>query len=444
MGGLPSGMNLQEKFLWSRIAAFSLLRDRVLTRFAQGVGRCTRSDNDFAVVVVYGRQLVDFMLKQENRRILNPELQAELLFGIDNCRDKKLDDFRGLWQAFIEKSENWEDAEKAILNLREQTTRITDPTSERLYSVVPDEVSYLYAMWKGNFESALEYARKVADQLGGDEVKGYRGWWYYLAADAAMALHETAERSSLLETSKDYLKRASTCCPAISWFARLARLDSPNSDTSEADEITAIAVENIRDKLAEWGAVGSRFEREIVQVRGNLQATEHKQFHRGLKVLGEMLGFKADLPNNDGAPDCIWSIGSYLHVVHEAKSYHTPTDAIGINDVRQAQSHEDWVRSNRSCDDDTIILPLIESPRTVVSDNAVVHAKSLCHVRPKQMKDICEQIAAVLRNIRASASSLSDEKVLESLHHEITSAKLTPHGIVETLSVETVVKMPTT
>ena len=60
MGGLPSGTNLQERFLWSRVAAFSLLRDRVITRFTQGVGRCTRSDNDYAVVIIWGRSLVDF------------------------------------------------------------------------------------------------------------------------------------------------------------------------------------------------------------------------------------------------------------------------------------------------------------------------------------------------------------------------------------------------
>jgi hypothetical protein len=189
IGGLPSGTNLQEKFLWSRIAACSLLRDRVLTRFTQGVGRCTRSDNDYAVVFIWGRSLVDFILKQENRRILNPELQAELQFGIENCREKKADHFENLWRAFIAQNEDWEDAEAAIVGLRDQSSRAADPISERLRLAVADEVSYLYATWSHDYESALENARKVADTLGGDETKGYRGWWYYLAADAAMALH---------------------------------------------------------------------------------------------------------------------------------------------------------------------------------------------------------------------------------------------------------------
>jgi hypothetical protein len=444
IGGLPSGTNLQEKFLWSRIAAFSLLRDRVLTRFTQGVGRCTRSDNDYAVVFVWGRALVDFILKQDNRRILHPELQAELQFAIENCRDKNVEDFKDLWSAFVEHGEDWEVAEEAIIHLRDQSSRHPDPVSDRLCSTVSDEVSYLYSMWNRDYESALEHARKVADSLEGDETKGYRGWWYYLSAEAAMAFHDTNGDESLVETARDCLKRAGKCCPVISWFARLARAARGEPESPEGDEVTARAIENMRAKLTEWGTVGTLFERKVAQAIKDLQATDHKQFHQGLKVLGEMLGFRSEIPNDDGDPDCLWSIGSELYVVHEAKSDHTPNVPIGINDTRQAQSHEDWVRSHCTCAKGTQILPVIESPRTIVSDKAVAYARSLCHVLPERMKTMCEKIAIVLRKVRSSASGSSDEKVIEKLHREVMAAKLTPQDIVRTLSAEPVTKMPTT
>ena len=440
-GGLPSGTNLQEKFLWSKIAAFSLLRDRVITRFTQGVGRCTRSDNDYAVVFVVGRRLVDFLLKNENRRILNPELQAELEFGIENSRDKSTKDFEELWKAFLSKGDDWKDAEAAILALRDSSSRHDDPISRQLSSVVADEVAYLYSMWSGDFEDALEHSRKVADALGGDETKAYRAWWYYLSAEVAMALHETTGEEAYQNTARDFLKRASRCCVGVSWLARLGRLFAPVGEIPEVDEMSAVAVETIRGLLAELGAVGRRFEQQIRQIAENLQSTEHKAFHQGIKGLGDMLGFYAELPEGDAAPDCIWSIGNKVYVVHEAKSEHTPGDPIGVNDIRQAQSHGNWVRANRTCETNTKILCLIDSPRTTVAPEAIAHAESLHHVTPGQLKGIFDEIAATLRRVRSKLTDLSDEKVLEELSRELTAGSLVPMRILDRLSQMPVVNM---
>lgn len=433
-GGLPSGTNLQERFLWSKIAAFSLLRDRVITRFTQGVGRCTRSDNDYAVVFLIGRRLIDFLSKNENRRILNPELQAELEFGIENSKGKSVEDFRDLWEAFLSRNDSWEEAEEAILTLRDRYSRNDDPVSQQLSTVVADEVAYLYEMWSNNFEDALKYAKKVSDALGGDETKAYRAWWYYLSAEAAMALYETNREEAYQDTARDFLKRASKCCIGVSWLARLERLSSLSRETPETDEMSAISVETIREQLADWGAFGRRFEKQLSQIENSLQSTDHKTFHQGLKGLGEMLGFCAELPEKDAVPDCIWSIGNNIYVVHEAKSGHKPNYSIGVNDIRQAQSHDNWIRANRKCETNTDILCLIESPRTTVDQEAIVHADSLCHVTPKQLKEIFDKIAAILRRVRSKLTNISDEKVLEELFRELSNSQLGPKQLLGHLS----------
>ena len=440
-GGLPSGTNLQERFLWSKINAFSLLRDRVVTRFTQGVGRCTRSDNDYAVVFVTGRRLVDFLLKNENRHILHPELQAELEFGIENSRDKTAEHFRELWKSFLSKDDDWKEAEAAILNLRDNSSRHDDPISQQLKSVVADEVTYLYAMWSGNFEDGLEHARKVVDALGGDETKAYRAWWYYLSAEAAMAIHEATQDEAYRDTARDLLRRASNCCIGVSWFARLGRSFGPGVETPEVDEMTATTVETIREHLVDWGAVGPRFEQQLNQISKNLQSTEHKAFHQGLKGLGEMLGFHSESPKRNVAPDCIWSIGNLIYVIHEAKSEHTPGDPIGARDIQQAQNHENWVRANRSWQDNTKILCLIESPRTTVASEALAYTESLCHVTPGQLKEMFNGIATVLRRVRSRLTNLSDEKVLEELSRELTEGNLGPMKLLERLSKMPVVNM---
>jgi len=445
MGGLPGGTNIQERFLLSRIAATSLLRDRLLTRFTQGVGRCTRSDNDYAVVMLWGSALVDFILRVENRRTLHPELQAELEFGIANSREKSPAQFAELWQTFLDQGEEWEAAEEAIISLRETKTRQLDPVTERLRAVVGDEVGYLYAMWNGDFETALQKAKAVADGLGGDETKGYRGWWYYLVGDAALILHEESGKAEFLGVARDCLRRAANCCLAVSWFAHLARQDGSvlkSDDASGTDELSAMAVEAIQDRLANWGLAGGRFEKDAADVLANLKSTEHKRFCWGLRDLGRMLGFRAKIPEGGGAPDCVWSLGDALHVAHEAKTEHTPKNPIGVKDVRQAQSHADWVAAHLPSTADTQVVCVIESPRNSILEDAVPHAKTLCHMFPIDVLTIAEEISAVLRRVRALASDLGSEALLEKILAELKAAKLRPKDVLTRLSIRPVSGMP--
>ncbi|MCG2661168.1 MAG: hypothetical protein L6437_13100, partial [Kiritimatiellae bacterium] len=117
---------------------------------------------------------------------------------------------------------------------------------------------------------------------------------------------------------------------------------------------------------------------------------------------------------------------------------HTPADPIGVKDVRQAQSHVDWVKANRTCTKSTRIVALIESPRTTISEKVSIYAKSLCHYRPEQMKELCETITSVIRRVRAQSAVLSEEKVLEHLSREMIAAKLTPEDVIARLSKEPV------
>jgi Rad3-related DNA helicase len=58
--------NLQEKFLVTRMPAGILFTDRILTRIVQAVGRCTRSDTDYAAVVILGEELSNKYLLSKN------------------------------------------------------------------------------------------------------------------------------------------------------------------------------------------------------------------------------------------------------------------------------------------------------------------------------------------------------------------------------------------
>ena len=441
IAGLPCGSNLQEKFLWSRIAAHSLLRDRILTRFSQGVGRCTRSDNDYAVVFVVGRRLVEFMLKLENRRLLHPELQAEIRFGIENSRNKRPNDFADQIRAFFEQNDQWTQAEHAIESLRNQVVQKEESEFEQLQNVVSDEIVYVQSKWRGDLEDALQYARKVSDALNGDSTRSYRAWWYYLSADAAMALSHESGKQYLDDSAKDLLKRAANCCPTISWFIRLNNSITNTEDVEQTNELNIEAIDGIRHQLTEWGSVGPRFEKSIELIGNNLQATPHKTFHQGLLGLGRMLGFDAQLPEGNAVPDCVWSLGSHAHIVFEAKSEHNPTNPIGVNDITQACRHGNWAKSELPTEETTKIVCLIVSPRETITKDGIVHSVGLCHVTLTELQELHFKFSACLRRIRSKIIELQEEFIAEELINELSSEKLLAEEVIDGLMARRVMDM---
>jgi Rad3-related DNA helicase len=113
--GLPGGANLQERFFVLRVTAQLLLDDRILTRLVQGFGRCTRSPNDYAAVVVLGESLSSYLFKKDRREFFHPEIQAELEFGLEQSKSASVNEMLDNLRHFLSQDTQWDGAEKAIV-----------------------------------------------------------------------------------------------------------------------------------------------------------------------------------------------------------------------------------------------------------------------------------------------------------------------------------------
>ncbi len=137
LDGLPNATNLQERFLINRMDSTAILADRIRTRIVQAVGRCTRSDQDYSAVIVLGDALATYLTKREGRAHLDPELQAELEFGLKESKDRSADEFIENWRIFqgqdtAEFASDWSDANQEILSLRATRLQKPLPTVEAL------------------------------------------------------------------------------------------------------------------------------------------------------------------------------------------------------------------------------------------------------------------------------------------------------------------------
>jgi DNA polymerase III delta prime subunit len=431
--GLPAGTNLQERFLMSGIGADSLLRDRLRTRFTQGVGRCCRNASDYAVVLVVGQDLFDFCAKRENRLGMHPELQAELEFGIDNSEGADADHTMHLVRLFYEQGADAEDADRSVRQRREGKRKEEDPAADALMQAVRSEVGFLYDLWKRDYLGALGKAAIVADALSAPGTSAYRSWWLYLAGSAAWLAGEEYSDGASTAKARDLFGRAARTSRSVSWFAGLSRVVESEGRTLEPGPLDLVACEAVYRRLTVLGFYGGKFDRRMGELMDLVGRRESSAFERGLEMLGELLGFEAVRPNGEGDPDGVWLLGDRLAIVLEAKSEEAPEHAVSLSVVRQAVSHPSWVRARCRVSSDAEVVNVLVTPRETVDEGAARNAEDLYHVPVKKVRQLAGALEAALRRARSRTTEAARDDAVEVIREELEREGLLPTLLLATL-----------
>lgn len=429
LDGLPVAVNQLERFLYQRLAATALLGERMRTRLTQGVGRATRGEGDWCAVLVSSREAYDFCARGEVRELLHPELQGELRFGLDQSRDREVDDFLDLLEVLLEHREEWEAAEEDIRRLRDEARRSTDPAAASLEGAVAAEVDFTYAMWDGDYPRALERATAVADELGGEAVASYRAWWLYQAGTAAWMAHKMFSMKGMLPQARELFRRAASTGRAVHWFAELAYGElGENADVQAAAEDLQ-AAERVQTRLRRIGFYGKGLTRRAAQLHKLLSGTDSTDWEVGLTQLGCLLGFDASHPRGQNEPDSVWVASESVAFAWEAKSDEDPDGAVGARTAQQAGGHEAWVRANTPVADEAGVMVFLVSDRHRLGEGADVHAGDVRIVRLDEVRDLAEQALAALRRVRTLGQAADDVTLRSKVLEEFGEAELLPSQV---------------
>ncbi len=371
--GISRATNLQERFLISRMCARPLYNDRIITRIIQATGRCTRSPNDYSIVVILSDDFAEFLMQKEKTSLFHPELQAEIEFGIQQSRKVNMEEFIINMKIFLAQDEDWKEADASILELRNDAIQQQLPAVDALNNSVSHEVEFQYAMWNEDYKKALEHSRDVLNHLSGDNLKGYRAFWNYLAGSAAW-LGSQKGIIGLDKIAHDYYKRAANIAPQIRWLTGI--LDEPPERSHHIDNSDLIAViERLESFLEKCGTVNNRkFAAEVKRITDNLNSNNSKSFEKGHELLGTLLGFKAGNRETTAAPDPWWIADNNLCIIFEDHNPKNIENCIGANKVRQAESHPKWVKENLDLQNNATIISVIISPRSKIDKDAIAYA----------------------------------------------------------------------
>lgn len=427
--GMNKASNLQEKFLTSRLGASTVYLDRIRTRVLQACGRCTRSPIDHSAIIVIGDELTSYFISKSNQKYLHPEYQAEIEFGIEQSR-VPLQSIKDNLIHFLRQDDEWLEAESVIVDLKNDFIQEKLPAIDKLKSSVQHEIDFTYSIWNHNYEAALESCRKVISILEGDELRGYRAFWYYLQGCASV-LGYLDGLKELEHAHRDLFKRAAHAAPSLRWLWNLARygmevdidIDRENLDLIERLEVN---LQNLKV------ANDIEFEKEIEFISTNLRSPDSSLFEQAHVKLGRLFGYDADNASSQSAPDPWWVASENLIFVFEDNSS-AKSDKIGSTKVRQAASHPKWIRENKDTTGRATIISIMVSPCEKIEDDARAYAEDTRYINLTDFLSWADNGIAAIREIRRTFSSAGDEAWRANAMIQLEKASITPKLFLENI-----------
>lgn len=435
---LPKTTNLQERFLITRMGASKLYAERIRTRIIQAVGRCSRNPSDFSIVCVIGDSIQNDLTKQEKIKQFPPELRAEIQFGLENSVDySTVKDVIEQARDFLDRNENWQEAEEYIVDLRnaywDEIDEVEKQVNDKLQKSAVLELKFQYSLWKKDYKAAFGFACDIIGVLNAPALSGYKCFWNYMAGCMAFYLFQQGQ-SEYRTSGVQYLEEALKENISIRWLSGLSEklFCAENKDIEENDFFFDCVerLENVFTSLP----TAQKLEKRIKKILDDLNSLDGKVFERGHKELGELLGYISHNPSSTGAPDPYWIINENNVVVSEDKIYEEKEQikSIPISDVSEAGRHCVWIleHEKRILKDANIYTVLITNS-TSIEDDARIYADNLYYVHRKDYVSWAVKALTVIRRVWNTYTDGGEMAWREAVHEEFMKESVTPKDYLE-------------
>ncbi|RHM60265.1 DEAD/DEAH box helicase family protein [Coprobacillus sp. AF33-1AC] len=437
---IPKLMNLQENFLVSKMSAATIYTERIKTRIIQAFGRCTRNANDYAVICVFGKSIMNEFTKEEKQMQYPAELRAELSFGLETSEGyKTITDIITNVKLFLDqKSPEWQDANEAIIERRNEymEDEIKNPYSscyDQLNAVAKFEVNYQSYIWTNNYIKAIEQLNTIISTLTSPKLKGYKCYWIYIKGCLQYYLYKQGAQQYGSISKRSFEEAAGLNVP-LKWLNTLSmKLFSGESNTTNTEDYFEDVIDGIENKLQKYSSP-QKFERYIEKILGDLNSEDGKKFEKGQEEFGKLLGCFSKNDDSQGAPDPYWIINLDMVVVFEDKIYKTDKK-IPIEDVREAGTHHIWIKRNvDGLSPNAKILTIFVTTSKEIEEKARQFADGIYYMHKSDFMSFVNSYIAVIRKEYNTFNENGDYGWRNDLYENLQTQKLLMSDFIELLT----------
>jgi hypothetical protein len=327
--GLPKAIGVREQFLGEELDTVAAAEARARQRLQQAMGRCTRTDEDTAVVWLVGERLSEFVANHDVRAAFPPRLRLELA-QVGALGDWK--NVAALVKDCLARNEDWMGYYRSL-----ETAAATQKEAVQLNAEVMQhqglEARYNQKLVRGLYPDAAAAARNMAERL--QKFPEAAAFWYYMAAVA----HDTdsyARTRNPFSADGDAMLLKAQHGAKQRWFEYAVRPPTPGL----SGEIEA-RVKNLEQFLRSKSATA-----DLAMARRDQGLNSDAAAKQRLRVLGLGLGFEVPtMPDVEGEPDSVWALNGEAKWIWEAKTDKS-NKTLGFDAMRQIVGQPDWVRQH--------------------------------------------------------------------------------------------------
>ena len=329
ISGLPQGSNEYDLFRAATLEGSGTLDTALAQRVEQGMGRGTRGGGDHCVVLLLGPDLVGWVSRASNLKLLTNTTQAQIVVGKDVSKEiKSFDQLLETMNQCLKRSSDW--AEYHANALADATNRRL--VDERSLRIATAERRYFAQVQSGNYRKATNLIEKFALKNVESDPK-LKGWLLELGARSAHMGNDIRKREELQHEAYSLNKNLHRPT-AQTHYTPL------NAPTKQAERIVGY-VEGFTLKR---GAL-AEFERVVADL---VRTATSNQFEEALKNFGKLLGFSAERPDKEESmgPDVLWLLNSSSAWIIEAKSRKKPSKGLSREEQGQLLHSLEWFRDH--------------------------------------------------------------------------------------------------
>lgn len=349
--GLPEALSGLDRLEALALENTQAMVTRQIQRIEQGMGRGTRSNEDYCVVLLLGARLTQRLNQMGTAAQFSPGTRAQMTLSgqvADLLRDKPFTDLPTVIDQCLDRDPGW------VIASRNALDSVTyEPSSTVSASAISQREAFHLA-GIGQFSRAAKRIQTVIDATTDPKQ---RGWLKEIAA--GYTHHEDKVKAQSMQTSAKSDNKFLLTPRAGVQYTRI----TPLTDQAQA----AANHLNATYKSGAELVVGlAAIVADLKMVPDDYPAT--KRFEQALHDLGQHLGFVSQRPDHDMSigPDVLWATGPNNYLAIECKSG-VSTNSIAKKDAAQLSQTMDWFQEN---------YPAAKARPVMVHPTATLHAQA--------------------------------------------------------------------